>query len=157
MAVYRVMEYLDPSCNIVQGYACIDLEGFEKWRKNPKTGQVKAFAVIIGMETMSEWGFICCKRLWDYEAETDELPRNVDIEKWRLSLRRTGNCEDEKEEYQEYLKEARQNLCGIFGEDFMGEIIGDNEGIAPKEKNKTEKSHCTNNKSRSRKCRKITL
>ena len=97
MAEYRVMEYLDPSCNMVQGYACINLERFEKWKKNPKTGQVKAFVVIIGMEPMSEWGIICCKRLWDCEAETDELPRNVDIEKWRLSLRRTGNCEDEKD------------------------------------------------------------
>jgi hypothetical protein len=54
MAEYRVMEYLDPSCNMVQGYACIDLEGFEKWRKNPKTGQVKAFAVIIGGTIMEQ-------------------------------------------------------------------------------------------------------
>ena len=121
---YRVMEYLDADCSTPLGYACLERKEFAKWEKSPHQGEVKAFAIVEGMEELAEWGKISCKRLWDAEAATDTLPINVDLDEWYDSLAREvdeyGEIIDEEEAIN---REGWKNLCEIFGEKEMYEML----------------------------------
>lgn len=88
--MYHVMEYLD-SDRKIQGYVFLEDVEFRKWEHNPK-GQVKGYAVVIGMESMAEWGMIACNRLWDFKRECNEIPSDLtNISEKVDNLR--GDCE----------------------------------------------------------------
>lgn len=96
MNKYHIMEYLDPGCSAVMGYACLEKKEFTKWKKHPHKGEVAAFAIIGGMESMAEWGKIGCKRLWDYNATTDTLPRGIsNLHDWEVNIRQCIGDDDE--------------------------------------------------------------
>ena len=110
------------------GYACITQSEFQKWQAHPHENEVKAFCVVEGMENLAEWGKVACRRLWDAEAATDILPENIDIDKWREGLaRHTDEFGEIIDEETAINQEAWSNLCGIFGEDEMYEILEDFE------------------------------
>ena len=128
MFKYRVMEYLDGNCECPIGYACLTQKEFRKWESHPHEKEVRAFCVVEGMESLAEWGKVSCKRLWDYEAATDNLPDNMGYDKWYSSLAQdTDEFGEIIDEETAINQEAWNNLCGIFGEEEMGEILEDYE------------------------------
>ena len=125
---YRVMEYWNAVCDSWIGYACLEQNEFDKWEQSPQSGNVKAFIVIEGKESLAEWRNISCKRVFDFEAATDQLPINVNLDDWHDSLAsyvdEFGEIISEEEAIN---REAWSNLCGIFGEAGMEELLDDSE------------------------------
>ena len=90
---YRVMEYLDGGRACPIGYAFLEDADYAAWRKDGKRGEVKAYAVVGGMEDSAEWGMVERDRLWDYGRTVKSLPpagRNV--EEWLKGPPRPANA-----------------------------------------------------------------
>ncbi len=81
---YHAMEYLqNPGKGPVMGYVFLEDNDYKRWKKNPIMGEVKGYAVVIGMESCAEWGKILNARMWDYGRTYDKLPEDFEnIDEW---------------------------------------------------------------------------
>ena len=137
---YHVMEYLENSnSGNVIGYVFLEEEFFRKWTQNPKSSEVKGYAVVAGMESCAEWGIIPSSRLWNYGRGCDRLPDDLkNIDDWLDKNCTVGSgltddkTEDELEEfYRDHLagdpvtKEAvaRATNFGDCFSDFNEELL----------------------------------
>ena len=60
------------------GYVFLEDKDYKRWKKNPILGEVKGYAVVIGMESCAERGKILNVRMWDYGRRYDKLPEDFE-------------------------------------------------------------------------------